>query len=363
MTLLLIVGIIALLIVGGCLLTGTIMFKELFIRKKDDGSYNLEIVTQALESMKEKKRNPPKRDKFDPTVAFSAHVNDPVIMIPILEAKLRWLHLLDRGEIQKISITAQDGIQLAGYLWNNSEKATIQPQKIAILIHGYTDSAAGMAYLAEEYYTMGFSVLSVDCRAHGKSGGKNITMGYTDAKDVACWVEKILQLKGRNTKILLHGVSMGAVSVIRSLIQKHVVEVADNLIGVAADCGFSSAKDQLIQQGKLLFGDSILIKIGTYWMIAGLSAVNFLRCGFFYSQDSAKQALITRRELATAKVPLVLFHGEEDAFISPEMAHQLEQAAGATNVLKIHVSGAPHIGSYFYDKDGYLQALKKNFCI
>lgn len=360
MTAIIIVGGIILLITGGALAAGAIMFKELFVRKPDDGSTNPTVIQQALEKMRQ---NVPggqldgakMNDKF---AVLSAHVNDPKIMIPLLEAKLRWLALLDKGAIQELSITAYDGVPLAGYLWE-----TAGSKGVALLVHGYTDSAAGMAYLAEEYRRLGFSVLAVDCRAHGKSGGKNITMGYTDAQDVASWIEKIQELKGSQAKLILHGVSMGAVSVIQALNQKTALKSADSIIGVVADCGFSSALDQLSQQGTAIFGSSPVIRIATKLMLAGLSAINYLRCGFFYSQDSARNALIRRRELATQKVPLVLFHGEKDAFISPQMAHQLEEAAGSEKVLTVHVPEAPHIGSYFYDKAGYMEAVQKGLGI
>ncbi|MBQ7366407.1 MAG: alpha/beta fold hydrolase [Spirochaetaceae bacterium] len=360
MTAIIIVGVIILLITGGALMAGAIMFKELFVRKPDDGSTNPTVIQQALEKMRQ---NTPGRqvdgvktnDKF---AVLSAHVKDPKIMIPVLEAKLRWLSLLEKGEIQELSVTAYDEITLAGYLWE-----TAGSKGVALLVHGYTDSAAGMAYLAEEYHRLGFSVLSVDCRAHGKSGGKNITMGYTDAKDLARWIERIQELKGSQTNLILHGVSMGAVTVIQALNEKTALESADTIRGVAADCGFSSALDQLSQQGTVIFGSSPLIRLATKLMLADLSAVNYLRCGFLYSQDSARNALIRRRELATQKVPLVLFHGENDAFISPDMAHQLEEAAGSEKVLKIHVPGAPHIGSYFYDKAGYMEGVRKAFGI
>ena len=120
MTILFILGIIILVLGGGTLLSGAFMFKEFFARKPDDGAYNIETMKKALEKMKQDTLGSEIQgvEMPDRVSAFSAHINGKKIMIPILEAKIRWLKLLEEGKIQQLSITSRDGTSLSGYLWN-----------------------------------------------------------------------------------------------------------------------------------------------------------------------------------------------------------------------------------------------------
>ena len=50
----------------------------------------------------------------------------------------------------------------------------------------------------------------IDQRAHGLSEGKTITFGIKERLDCLCWVEYLVERFGKETQILLTGISMGA---------------------------------------------------------------------------------------------------------------------------------------------------------
>ena len=74
----------------------------------------------------------------------------------------------------------------------------------AILCHGYTMQARGIAGPASKFYEMGYSLLLPDARAHGKSGGRFIGMGWAERWDLIGWVEYLNQRYGA-PRVVLYG--------------------------------------------------------------------------------------------------------------------------------------------------------------
>ena len=118
----------------------------------------------------------------------ASHVHDPVIMVPLLEAKRRWASY----PLEKLHIIGAKKTLLSADLWlaEDFEKSS---KKFAILVHGMTDSSSGMAYLAEEYHKLGINVLAVNLCSHGESYGKTYGLGYKDSWDILKWMELICE--------------------------------------------------------------------------------------------------------------------------------------------------------------------------
>lgn len=296
-----------------------------------------------------------------------AHVKDLRIMEPLLAAKERW----GKRSLERLFISAepsalsklfhkkkQSKIQLAGDLWLQEDFA--KTKKIVILVHGFSDSAAGMAYLAEDYYARGISVLAVNLRAHGDSDGRVTGLGYekTDGADLFRWVEHVFQCFGNDTKIILHGVSMGAVTVIQCAFGLHAPVVL-----VVADCGFSDFSVQLQRRLKFLFSRNFLHILISETIGAFASLTNFLINGFFFFQNSPKKILLQAmqnkeltKEEKNYSVPLLIFHGKADTMTLPSNAEELFEAASEPKKL-VFIENAPHIGSWFYEKEKYMKMV------
>lgn len=362
----LLVSVVVFAVVGGA-----VVFNVIFMRKNDVASHDIKSLETALTEMSKGKNGEQiegvkMRDlsvgKNNDSEKLSAHVNDKKIMIPILEAKIRWLKKVNGtndNSIERVFVYGERNTKLAGYF----VKATLTnpddavKNYVAVLVHGYTDSAAGMAYLAEEYLSRGVSVLAVDCRAHGNSEGNVITMGYTDAHDISVWLKWLSEKFSGNVKIILHGVSMGAASVMQAIALESLQPLVGNFSLVVADCGFSSMTDQLTEQIGLVIGEGTVKKIAAHIMITGMSFLNFLMCGFFFRSNSAKTALKKRRNIAFSQVPILFFHGENDALVPHSMMLTLEKSSGGVNAIFVTVPDAPHIGSYFYAPERYMSAI------
>ncbi|NLD46815.1 MAG: alpha/beta hydrolase, partial [Clostridiaceae bacterium] len=280
---------------------------------------------------------------------LTAHVLDPVIMTPLLAAKKRW----PSYPAEKIEIKAKDNTHLCGYFWRSEDSFS---SDAVILLHGFMDSAAGMAYLAEDYHRRGFSVLSVDLRGHGLSGGEYIAMGYKDADDLLLWIAQLQKILGESARIILHGVSMGSSAVIRSL---SLSEFPSKAVCLAvSDSCFSDYTEQMKQHLSSIFPGRGFQKYIKFILLKFLSLSNFMLQGFFFGSHSPKKALEKRKTLPSASVPVLFFHGECDSMVPVEMAQTLYACAGEPKKLLI-VYKAQHIGSFFYDADIYMKTIEE----
>lgn len=134
----------------------------------------------------------------------------------------------------EVRIKAGDGIELIGYHLHSEKPA----DKIVIGCHGYTTSAMkSYSSHAQFFHEAGFDVLIVDARAHGESGGKYVGFGVLDRYDLLQWIRYVKKNLGEDKKILLHGTSMGATTV---LMASGFDEVQNDVKGIIADCGFTS---------------------------------------------------------------------------------------------------------------------------
>ena len=108
-----------------------------------------------------------------------------------------------------------------------------------IFCHGYkSEPAFDFAAMYDFYRSLGYNLVYLHMRAHGKSEGKYIGFGALDRFDVQRWTKKAAELFP-GTSIFLHGMSMGAASILQSA----DLELDPAVCGIIADCGFSSTNE------------------------------------------------------------------------------------------------------------------------
>lgn len=87
------------------------------------------------------------------------------------------------------SLTADDGTELAAWYFAAPEST----HDYAVCLHGYTNEPIGMARYAKRFHDRGMNVLAPAARAHERSGGDYIGMGWPERLDVVAWIERIVQ--------------------------------------------------------------------------------------------------------------------------------------------------------------------------
>ena len=274
------------------------------------------------------------------------HVQSDIIEIPEGEiyeafrpAMENWAREVRAMPHEEMTVTSFDGLTLRGKYYEYAPGAPIE-----LMFHGYRGSAErDLSGGVQRCFMLGRSALIVDQRCSGESGGHVITFGVHEHKDCLSWVEFMLKRFGPDVKIILTGISMGASTVLMAAGK----ELPDNVIGVLADCGYSSAKDII----KVVIKQMGLPPTLCYPFVK-LGARVF--GGFDLEEFSPMEAV------KKAEKPVIFFHGEADDFVPCEMSRRLYDACASRKEL-VTVPGAGHGLSFPVDQEKYLQALRDFF--
>lgn len=233
------------------------------------------------------------------------------------------------------TIKSADGLNLyATYFLPENES-----HKWAILVHGYGRDQTFAYDYAEEYLKHGYNVLTPDLRASGTSEGTYLTMGTLESQDIAIWAAKILE-KDSQAKIVLHGVSMGAATVMMASAQN-----IQNLCAVVEDCGYTSAYDMFTAQLRVIFD------LPEFPIMGFVDMVSHMKTGYPISKASPIRSVIM------IKVPILFIHGTEDKLVPFEMMDKLYRFCGAPVKEKFVVEGAGHADSKVKNPQKYFEQV------
>lgn len=247
-------------------------------------------------------------------------------------------------QFEPVEIRSDDGLRLFGRLYAGEGEFCGQQRPLAIFLHGYRspaqrDGCGGFEMMRD----MGFDLLMVDQRGHGRSGGETITLGIKEQYDCLNWIRYCTERFGPEKPVVLIGVSMGASTAL--LAASHTLPAC--VKGVIADCGYSSVKRILKQEiGK------IGLPMGVGWQLVKLGAKVFGR----FNPENGEVA----EALKHCEVPVLLIHGQEDRFVPCEMSMEnFEAIPGKKGLLTI--PGAGHGMSWYLNQEGYRRAVRE-FC-
>ncbi len=258
---------------------------------------------------------------------------------PYRDTFITWLKELRSLPCEKVSIKSFDGLTLCGRFYEYEPGAPIE-----LMFHGYRGNAdRDLCGGVHRCFALKHSALIVDQRTSGNSEGHVITFGIKEHRDCLDWIDFTISHFGPDVKIILTGISMGATTVLMAA--GH--ELPPNVIGVLADCGFTSSKEiikKVIRQihlpANLLYP---FVKLGAK-----------LYGGFDLEECSAIE------NIAKCKLPVIFFHGEDDDFVPCYMSHKNYDACNSTKQI-ITIPAAGHGLSYPVAPDHYLQELKNFF--
>ncbi len=240
-------------------------------------------------------------------VAFYAPINNrdrlPSTSSPLYdpyrpEMKRLYHQLADRS-CEFVTVQSHDGLTLSGRYYHIHDGAPLD-----IGFHGYrsscmTDFSGG----SEISFEMGHNLLLIDQRAHGRSQGRTIAFGILERLDILAWVSWANARFGSSTPIFLYGVSMGGATVLMAP-QK---QLPKNVKGIVADCPYASPMEIILHVAKSMPLPQFLVKP---FVILGARIFG----GFDIQQTDAG------KELAHAKIPVLILHGEADGFVPCAMS-------------------------------------------
>ena len=259
-----------------------------------------------------------------------------------------WAPLADRIQValqylkdhnaRDVYIRSSDNLKLRGrWLPSDQSLGTI------LLFHGYRSCPlADFSVIIPFYHGLGYNLLLVDQRSHGKSEGKFITFGIREHEDVLKWINWHNENIGR-MPVFLGGMSMGATTVLMASGE----DLPDNVMGVSADCGFTDPYEIISNVMKKAHMPAFPLL-----NITGLFTRAF--AGFGLREYSTTQAM------KSCRIPVLMIHGTEDHFVPCEMSKRAFEACGTEKQL-ILVEGASHGTSYLTDQPRCQSALENFF--
>ncbi len=169
----------------------------------------------------------------------------------------------------------------------------------AIVVHGYGDNHLVFLYLVRMYRDdLNYNVLFPDLQYHGYSQGDHIQMGWYDRLDLERWIEVAHNIF-RNNFMVLHGVSMGAATVMMASGD----ELPFYVTCAIEDCGYTSARYQF---NKNLADISPILPRS---IITSASIVAHHDYGWTFEEASSLD------QLRKSTIPMLFIHGTADDFV------------------------------------------------
>lgn len=242
---------------------------------------------------------------------------------------------------EDLEIISKDNLRLKAW-YVPAEKET---KRFAICVHGHNCNGPDeCSHLLPFYHsTMGFNYLLPDLRGHGRSDGNLIGFGALDFKDIKLWIDYLVERFGDDIEIVLHGISMGAATVMlvnNNNPQKQVKVIVE-------DCGYTDAFEQVSETMK---------GMGLRHTSDFFAGITNIYCRKLSKYDLKKDAT-PLGTMQNAVNPVIFIHGEEDALVPFEMCKRLYNAC-PTDKEMFAVPGAVHAYSYYDAKEEYDRRVK-----
>ena len=258
-----------------------------------------------------------------------AKIADPNLKAPHLPKAL--------GVREDWNILSSDGLNLRAVCLHPKLE---HPHRWAVLVHGYGRNKDFTWDYAEEYLKEGYVTLSPDLRGAGDSEGTYLTMGDKESDDLKLWIEEILR-HDPDAKIVLHGVSMGAATVMTASAK----DLPSNVTAIIEDCGYTSAYDMFTEQLDKLFH---------------LPETPIMPCVDIVCRQKTGVSLSYPTPLdcvAESSIPILFIHGDADKLVPFEMMQTLYEASAASVKERFIVHGAGHASAKNANPKAYFRKV------
>lgn len=214
--------------------------------------------------------------------------------------------------IETVRLSCEDGVSLAGLYYDGVSAGTSY-----LLGHGFTGSAGQdrVRAISARLAGRGDSVLAVDFRGHGGSGGRS-TVGVDEVTDVAAGVAW-LRARRPGAPVVLLGFSMGASVVVR---YAGLGGSADAVVAVSGPGRWYERSTVPMRRlhrgvetrlGRLVLRIAFRTRVGGGWDELPLSPVEVV---------------------GGIGVPLLIVHGDNDPYFGLEHPRMLDGSAAAAQL-------------------------------
>ena len=237
-----------------------------------------------------------------------------------------------------IEIIARDGERLVGHFYDCPNA-----KRILIAMHGWRSSWTNdFSLISKFWHENHCSVLYVEQRGQGNSGGDYIGFGLMERYDCVDWVNFVNQNTQKCLPIYLAGLSMGASTVLMA----SGLALPQNVCGIMADCGYTSTHEIWKHVSK----KNLRMSYGVIGRLADDMCRRRIHVG--------TREYSTTDALRINKIPVLFIHGTDDKFVPIDMTYENYKACTAPKKILV-VPGAGHCMSYIVDTKAYERVMKE----
>lgn len=248
-----------------------------------------------------------------------------------------WIEWTKIQPFEQLEMVAFDETKLVGY-YLEAEKPT---NKTVVFAHGYLGHAKDMGLFGQYYYEqLGYNIFTPDLRGHGQSGGDYIGFGWHDRLDIVQWLDVLIEKQGIESEIVLHGLSMGAAT----MLMVSGEQLPPQVKGIIADSPYTSVYDLFAYQLKRMF------YLPDKPFLPTTSLVTKIRANYSLQEASALD------QVKKATIPILYIHGEQDTFVPTKMTKHLYKETKSEKNLVLF-PGANHGEAIVLHRDLYLKTI------
>lgn len=240
-------------------------------------------------------------------------------------------------DIEEVEITSRDGLRLVGH-WYPCENA----KRVIVAMHGWRSAwYLDFGMIADFWHNEGCSILFAEQRAQNNSDGEYITFGYMERYDCLDWINWVNERTEQQNPIYLAGVSMGASTVLMTA----GLDLPENVKGVIADCGYTSAYD--------IWRHVVKDNMKLSYALRGLMIDRICQTKI----NTNSKEITTLTAMQKTQIPILFIHGTDDKFVPVRMTYENYKACNSPKELLI-IPGAIHGQSYDVEQEKYEAATR-----
>ena len=230
----------------------------------------------------------------------------------------------------------ENGKEYHGFFLRQNEKS----HNWLICLHGYRGDRRAEAPFAEYYYEKGYNIAMPCMTGHEDDKGKYCTMGCFDKDVLTGFINHIVR-EDPDSRIILHGVSMGASTVMLALGEN----LPENVKFAVCDCGFDSSWDLIYTMLKENY------KLPAKLILSAVNGASIRRSGADLRKSRPIDAL--RR----SKTPVLFVQGAKDNLVPLNVFYRVYEACGAYKDMLISEK-AVHAVSVAFSYNEYIKKLE-----
>lgn len=243
-------------------------------------------------------------------------------------------HLWEEQPKEEHEITARDGALLKGYAMKASEGGG----RVLLAMHGHDCPPASVFPIVKPFLDRGYNLFMPEMRANGASGGNAFTFGVKESEDALLWLDKIIEIFGKDAEIAVYGNSLGGAT---ALLLSAKDSLPTQVKCFISDCSFSRLTKLFdCQTGGKLPG---FISRPLYGVLDMLTK---RKAGFSIFDAVPVKAV------GKSGLPTLFVHGDADPLIPVEMCKELFDSKVGLKEIRLF-PGAAHGVSYYTDPSAF----------